>query len=136
MKMNEKLNEIFNLEKDDTDPLLPTVVPPQVQQEDDFELARNTMRNLISKNQTVIDSLTSLAQNSESARVYEVAGQLIKAQSEIAKDLLTIHKTKKDITGESSNQNIGTQNNIVFTGPTSDLLKMISAERAKIIDSK
>lgn len=136
MKMNEKLNEIFNLEEAGADPVLPVVVPDQVLQEDDFELARVTMRTLIQKNNSILDNLVDLAKNSESARVYEVTGQLMKTQSEMAKDLLTLHKQKKEITGEASSQNIGTQNNIVFAGSTSDLMKMISAERAKTIDSK
>lgn len=134
MKMNEKLSEIFNID-DVKEPLLPTVVPEHVQQEDDFDLARNTMKNLINRNNTIIDSIVDLAKNSESARVYEVAGQLMKTQSEMAKDLMSLHKQKVDLTGESPTKNI-TTNNIVFAGSTSDLMKMISAERAKTIESK
>lgn len=134
MKMNEKLSEIFNIE-DVKEPLLPTTVPEHVQQEDDFDLARNTMKDLINKNNTIIDSIVDLARNSESARVYEVAGQLMKTQSEMAKDLMSLHKQKVDLTGEAPTKNI-TTNNIVFAGSTSDLMKMISAERAKTIESK
>jgi len=141
MKMDENLNKVFNL---DTMPeikkldMLPIVSVPGVEErEDDFDLARSTMRNLINKNEAVLNDLVDLARNSESARVYEVAGQLIKTQAEIAKDLMTLHKQKKEVDGDrSESQNIKTQNNIVFAGSTSDLLKMISAERSKIIDAK
>jgi hypothetical protein len=135
MKMNEKLNEIFNIEDVPNEPMLPVVVPEVVQQEDDFDLARDTMKNLINKNNSIIDSIVDLAKNSESARVYEVAGQLMKTQSEMAKDLMSLHKQKVDLTGEAPAKNI-TTNNIVFAGSTSELMKMISAERARTIESK
>jgi hypothetical protein len=141
MKMDDNLNKVFNL---DTMPaikkldMLPVVSVPGVEErEEDFDLARSTMRNLINKNEAVLNDLVDLARNSESARVYEVAGQLIKTQAEMAKDLMTLHKQKKEVEGDrSESQNIKTQNNIVFAGSTSDLLKMISAERSKIIDAK
>jgi hypothetical protein len=134
MKMNEKLNEIFDLEEV-KEPLLPAVVSEALQQEDDFDLARDTMKNLIHKNNSIIDNIVELAKNSESARVYEVAGQLMKTQSDMAKDLMSLHKQKVDLTGEAPAKNI-TNNNIVFAGSTSDLMKMISAERARTIESK
>ena len=132
--MKSKLNDIFNLEDVPAEPLLPVVIPESVQQEDDFDLARNTMKNLINKNNAIIDNIVELAKNSESARVYEVAGQLMKTQSEMAQDLMSLHKQKIEITGEAPAKNI--TNNIVFAGSTSDLMKMISAERAKTIESK
>jgi len=142
MKMDDNLNKLFNIEpiqeikKED---LLPIATVDSVERkEDDFDLARNTMRNLIHKNEAVLTDLVDLARNSESARAYEVAGQLIKTQAEMAKDLMTLHKQKKDIDGERSDsqQNIKTQNNIVFAGSTADLMKLIASERAKTIDSK
>ena len=134
MKMNKKLSEIFNIEPVDTKELLPVEPTPFEQQDDDFDLARNTLRNLIKKNEAVITDLVDLARNSEHPRAYEVAGQLIKTQSDIAKDLLEIHQQKKELTGESVP--IKTQNNVIFAGSTSDLMKMISAQRAKTIDSE
>lgn len=134
MSINKKLDELFNLE--DTSEPFPLIKKTEADLKvDDFELARSTMRDLIFKNNSVIDKVVDLAQNSESARVYEVAGQLIKAQSEVAKDLMNLHKQKKEVDIDSGDK-ITTQNNIVFAGSTSDLMKMISAERAKTIDSK
>jgi len=142
MKMNENLNKLFNIEpipEIKKENLLPIATVDSVEhKEDDFDLARNTMRGLIQKNEAVLTDLVDLARNSESARVYEVAGQLIKTQAEMAKDLMTLHKQKKEVDGERSDgqQNIKTQNNIVFAGSTADLMKMIATERAKTIDSE
>lgn len=140
MKMENNLNKLFDItavESVDKDklPSLPLQPTSGEKVEDDFDLARETLRNLIHKNDAVLTDLVDLARNSESPRAFEVAGQLIKTQADIAKELLTVHKQKKDVTGEEP-KNIGTQNNIVFAGSTADLMKMISAQKAKTIDSE
>lgn len=141
MKMDKNLNELFNLapqvEEIKQEQILPVPVDPVQKKDDDFDLARDTLRNLVMKNEGVLDDLIDLARNSESPRAFEVVGQLVKTQSDIAKGLLDLHKQKKEIEGEASqSNNIKTQNNIVFAGSTADLMKMISAERSKVIDSK
>ena len=136
----KKLNQLFNMD----DVFVQKEVKKDVEivdenidiKEADFELARKTYRSLIKRNDDVIDEIVRIAKNSESSRAFEVAGQLLKAQAEITKELLNSHKQKKEIDGDSTNNNIKTQNNIVFAGSTSDLMKMISAEKAKVIESK
>ena len=143
MKIDNNLNKLFDLEPEppSNNSQLPTSLLTSEQSEDeekndDYRLARSTLRGLIGKNEAVLSDLVDLARNSEHPRAYEVAGQLIKAQSEIAKDLLSLHKQKKDIEAKDASKSIKTQNNIVFAGSTSDLMKMLSAEKAKIIDAK
>ena len=136
----KKLNQLFNIEE----PFIQKTSVKEIKVEDesvdkkeaDFELARRTYRSLIERNDEVIDEIVRIAKNSESSRAFEVAGQLLKAQADITKELLNSHKQKKDIDGDIGNNNIKTQNNIVFDGSTSDLMKMISAEKAKVIDAK
>ena len=136
MKMDDNLNKLFNLDPIvKGEEMLPVVIPTSSssaeQKDDDFELARNTLRDLIGKNNAVITDLVDLARNSEAPRAFEVVSQMIKTQSEIAKDLIGIHKQKKDIEGDSSRQIVQTQNNVVFAGSTADLMKMISQGREK-----
>lgn len=133
MKSLNKINDVFNI---DTDVDLPvpasmpvTYDPNELDQEDDFQLARNTLRNLINKNEDVMTELVHIAKNSENPRAFEVAGQLISAQTAITKELIGLHKTKKDIDKTSGkNENIKQQNNIVFAGSTSDLMKLINGK--------
>ena len=134
----DKLNQVFGIEE--VKATQPTEVEKieetsTVKKDSDFDLARDTLRDVIAKNNLVIDEMISIARSSETARSFEVAGQLLKSQSEIAKDLLELHKQKKAIDGETE-QRFNQTNNIVFAGSTSDLMKMISAEKAKTIDSK
>ena len=136
-QFEDKLNQLFNIETFEK----PVAEIKKIEEtsadkkESDFDLARDTLRDLIAKNNAVIDDIVSLARSSETARPFEVAGQLLKTQSEIAKGLVDLHKQKKDIEHDEP-EKIQTQNNIVFAGSTSDLMKMISSERAKVIDVK
>ena len=135
MKAIEQLNAVFNV---DTEVHLPVVESTPVDvtsKEDDFDLARHTLRGLITKNDDVMTELVNIAKNSEHPRAFEVVGKLVEAQTNIAKELMNLHKTKTEIEGRPEPSKIGTQNNIVFQGSTSDLMKMISAERARTIDS-
>lgn len=139
--MNEidKISKIFNMETFDSKPRALEVKSQDEtgdKKEDDFDLSRDTLRELIQKNNAVIDEMISIARSSETARPFEVVGQLVKTQSEIAKDLLQLHKQKKELDVETSDQKIQQQNNIVFAGSTSDLMKMISASKANTIENK
>ena len=133
MKSFNKINDVFNIDTT-VDLTIPSSMPvaynpSELNQEEDFQLARNTLRGLINKNEDVMSELVNIAKNSENPRAFEVAGQLISAQTAITKELIGLHKTKKDIDKASGkNENIKQQNNIVFAGSTSDLMKMINGK--------
>ena len=133
MKSLNKINDVFNIDTA-VDLTIPSSMPvaynpSKLDQEEDFQLARNTLRGLINKNEDVMSELVNIAKNSENPRAFEVAGQLISAQTSITKELIGLHKTKKDIDKASGkNENIKQQNNIVFAGSTSELMKMINGK--------
>ena len=129
----EKLNEIFNIEEHKKD--VPVLLSNDI--EDDYDLARRTLREVITKGSSALDDALMLARSSEHPRAYEVTGQIMKTVSDVAKDLLALQKQKQDIekpTKEAMPQ-IGQQNNIVFAGSTEDLLRMIKQQDVKTIDS-
>lgn len=106
--------------------------------DDDFDQARQALKDMIKKGQTAVDDIMGIARQSDHPRAFEVTGQLIKTVAETAKDLLALQKQKKDLVtlpaGTEQPKQIGTQNNIVFTGNTSDLLDMLKTQDEKIID--
>lgn len=129
--MSDKLNEVFNLEPKQEQRVLREV------QDDDYDLARETLREVITQGRTALDDVISLARSSEHPRSYEVAGQIMKTMSDVAKDLLTLKKQKLDLEGPKNtpmNPQIAQQNNIVFAGSTEDLLKMIQQQQLNTID--
>jgi hypothetical protein len=130
--MTDKLNEVFNLEPAPTQKVLREV------QDDDYELARDTLRDVITQGRNALDDVISLARSSEHPRSYEVAGQIMKTMSDVAKDLLTLKKQKFELDnpkGSPQTPQIAQQNNIVFAGSTEDLLRMIKQQEMKTIDS-
>lgn len=126
MKEISKLNEIFNLEKTEETALVPIESNRNFDKEDDYTLARQTMRKLLIKGEDTLDELINLAKNSEHPRTYEVTGQLMKTLSDVSKDLLGLQKQIKELENDGNpNQNIGTQNNVVFAGSTHELMKLL-----------
>lgn len=131
MKHKENLSKIFDLDipfqKEEAPQALVPVKENITEEEDDYQLARRTMRHIIQKSDDTLDEILELARNTEHARTYEVAGQLIKTMSDVSKDLLSLHAQKKELTKgiEKEQPSIGQQNNIVFAGSTQDLLKML-----------
>lgn len=105
--------------------------------EDDFDQARQTLKRLIDKGESALDDMMTVARQSDHPRAFEVTGQLIKTVAETAKDLLALQKAKRDLTApeETKPQQIGTQNNIVFSGNTSELIKMLRQRNEHIIEN-
>jgi len=138
MKNLEKLDELF-----DIDPAPEAKLPLPIEetenatkeedQEEDYQLARRTLRKLILKGEDTLDTLVELSKNSETPRHYEVAGQFIKTLSDVSKDLLALQKQAKDLGTEAPKQ-IGTQNNVVFAGSTNELMKLLGKKNDNIID--
>lgn len=132
------------VEEEEVVSVLPTVVQPTPVPvlistgddiEDDYQVARKKLNDLIDKSQQALDGMLNVALASDSPRAYEVVGQLIKTTGDTAKDLLDLQAKKKKLKDEEpKKQNIETQNNIVFAGSTQELLKALKAEKEKIID--
>jgi hypothetical protein len=140
MKNIENLNDIFNINPmDETEnenlPSIPENLnaTKAMDQEDDYQLARQTMRKLLLKGEDTLEELINLSKNSEHPRSYEVTGQFIKTLSDVSKDLLGLQKQVKELQADDPVQ-IGTQNNVVFAGSTSELMKLLGKKDDNIID--
>jgi len=139
----DELNKKFEMEPEEpkeTSVVPATPVTEITSIETDTETARLTMHGLLSQGNEAIEGILNIAKNSDHPRAYEVAGQLIKTVSEVAKDLLEVQKRKKDLnkgTEESSDtkQNIQTQNNL-FVGSTTDLLKALKHHNMEILPAR
>jgi len=135
MKNIEQLNNLFNLDPMTEKSMELTNIPEamnsnkEIDQEDDYQLARQTMRKLLMKGETTLDDLIELSKNSEHPRTYEVAGQFMKTMSDVSKDLLNLQKQVKELKADDMQQKIGTQNNVVFAGSTAELFKALKQHK-------
>jgi hypothetical protein len=133
--MDEVLNQKEQLPTVIEEPELPVIVSTGDDIEDDYLVARKKLNDLIGTSQQALEGMLNVALASDSPRAYEVVGQLIKTTGDAAKDLLDLQSKKKRLRDEEpKKQNIDTQNNIIFSGSTSDLLKALKAEKAKVIE--
>lgn len=112
---------------------------PDESVQDDFDYARNNMRQLIHKGQNALDGILTIASGSEHPRAYEVAAALMKTMAETNKDLLELQKTKKVLQKEDPKapqlEGPQTVTNNLFVGSTADLQKMIRDKQNEYIES-
>tara|TARA_B100001250_G_scaffold391004_1_gene391473 strand:+ start:174 stop:593 length:420 start_codon:yes stop_codon:yes gene_type:complete len=94
----------------------------------DYNYARENYYNLIERNQDAIEEMLEIAKQSEHPRAFEVVGQLIKSGLDANKELMTLHKTKKELSIEKGGSTTNV-NNAVFVGSTADLQKLLKAKR-------
>jgi hypothetical protein len=140
--IDDKLNEVLNIadevleKKEEKNPLEivnepPKPVAPENGDVDtDFETGRNELYKMLEKGNTAIDGILNLAKEGEHPRAYEVAGQLIKTQSEIAQNLLDLQDKLKKI---KDVKELGPKNvtNALFVGSTTELQKLIKKNKDK-----
>lgn len=158
MSVNADLTDLLNLAADPPLPARMDVEPtrvaiPEAQlapaikvadheptAENDFAFVRENMLALMKKGSDMFEDAHQIMQESESARSVEVAVSLLKALSEMNKDLLELHVKKRLIKaplpstpnpgqgeGSSGGNNISIDK-AVFVGSTADLQKMIKGK--------
>lgn len=99
---------------------------PQEQIQKDYEYTRGNLYSIIEKGQEAINGILELAQESDSPRAYEVAGQLIKSVADSTDKLMDLQKKLKDVNKEEGSSTPNTiTNNAVFLGSTAELQKFI-----------
>ena len=140
--IDDKLNEVLNIaeevleKKEEKNPLEIAKEPPKpvVPENDnvdtDFDTGRGELYKLLEKGNEAIDGILNLAKEGEHPRAYEVAGQLIKTQSEVAQNLLDLRDKLKKI---KDIKELGPKNvtNALFVGSTTELQKMIKKNKNK-----
>jgi hypothetical protein len=134
--VNEKLDEILGLAAlEESKDLVrqPAEVSssgnPDKDMQDDYDVVRSGMRNLIEKTSEAVDNANFLAKEKQDARSVEAASMVTKEQRENLMALMNMHKTRKEIERVSavSPSRTGDTNvtqTAVFVGNTAELLKM------------
>lgn len=95
----------------------------------DYEYSRGNLYSIIEKGQEALNGILELAQESEQARAYEVAGQLIKSVSDATEKLIDLQKKLKDLEEEKgSSKNPTNVTNALFVGSTAELSKLLKSK--------
>lgn len=100
-----------------------------IKPQDDFEFARQNLRNLLEKGSIALDKMLEVADMSQHPRSYEVVSTLINSLSASNKDLLELSEKKKRIDKADHVKDNQTVNNNLFIGSTNDLLKLLKQDK-------
>ena len=98
--------------------------------EKDYEYTRANLYSLIEKGQETLNGIMELAEETQSPRAYEVAGQLLKSVADTIDKFLKLQKDLKDIKEEQKGPTNVT-NNAMFVGSTAELQKMLKEMNKK-----
>lgn len=99
--------------------------------EEDYTKARETMQGLLTTGNQALEKVLALSiEASDSPRAFEVTANLISTVSKVAKDLMELQKTMKDLTAPINGDNnpIGEEDNLIYEDST-DLLDELEDEK-------
>jgi hypothetical protein len=105
--------------------LLPVV---KAEKNNDFEYARENTYSVIEKGMSALEDIIDIAKQSESARAFEVATNLMKTMLDANKDLMQLNKDNKELNRDDRTPDKQVTNNNLFVGSSAELLKMIKKE--------
>ena len=134
MKTDTRIDEILEITSlVPSSEMKPNSVPrvkPKIDGKDediDYNYARENYYNLIERNQDAVEEMLEIAKQSEHPRAFEVVGQLIKSGLDANKELMALHKTKKELSIEKGPTQV--TNQAVFVGSTAELQKLLKVKR-------
>ena len=136
MTVDDRIDEILEITS-----LVPTpemvpepsarIIPKTGKDDDiDYNYARENYYNLIERNQDAVEEMLEIAKQSEHPRAFEVVGELIKSGLDANKELMSLHKTKKELSIEKGGGDVNV-NNAVFVGSTAELQKLLKVKRGE-----
>lgn len=103
--------------------------------EEDFAFARKNMKSLIEMGEESLEGINRLAQASEAPRAFEVVAKLIETMTKANEGLMKLHDTRRQLSPppppppKPEQTNI-TNNTVVFSGTTAELLEQIKNKKA------
>jgi hypothetical protein len=135
-KSFDKISESLNTETDivDITPTKSEVVKTNNdhlvdQIKKDYEYTRGNLYSLIEKGQESLDGIMELAQESDSPRAYEVAGQIMKSVADTTDKLIDLQKKMKELNKEDDGGPKSVTNNALFVGSTAELAKFLKQQQ-------
>jgi hypothetical protein len=139
---NDKIADALGIENEVPVPAIPATVEVKSTAQDeieDYELNRATLRSLIEKGTTAMDTLLQLSIQSQAVDSFETTATMIKTLADVTNTLKKLHEKSSSTAKRMSHaemEQVPTQvNNIdkaVFVGTTAQLLKDIKKSREAV----
>jgi len=127
------INKVLGIPEPVVDPAAdsPIKLPKKTVSEDhqkDYVEVRENLKRVIIQSESAIEGVLEVAAETQNARAYEVAAQLIQATLEANNKLMNLHKQMKELAKEDIGKQITTNNNI-FVGNTTELSNFLKARK-------
>lgn len=100
----------------------------------DYNYIRTNIYTITERSIEALNNLVEIADQSQHPRAYEVIALLVNTIAGAQKDLMTIHKDKNKIVGDSNKNSPDIVNNNLFVGNTAQLDEIISKMSQKKIE--
>ena len=116
-------------------PLPPAPIQtPDEQIEEDAALVRKNIKTLLANGNSALETLIEVSAESQHPRAFEVVATMLKTLSEINKDLLDIHKSKKNLLGGGIpvGNTVINANQAVFFGSTAELSARMKQQKEEV----
>jgi len=123
-----EVSDVIEMEPEVEGELVP--IENETDLEEDYLKSRETYHNLIKKGTDALDHILEVAKQSDESRAFEVVGQILKATSDVNKELLDMQKTMidiNDIKGKNGPKNV--TNNTLFVGSTKELQQFLKVDK-------
>jgi hypothetical protein len=101
----------------------------------DFNIARENIHELIQKGQESLDLLMQLAQQSQQPRAFEVISTMINTLVGANKEMMDLHKKKQDLDGDKDAGPKNVTNNLIV-GTTKDILRLMKGKKGIVNDKE
>jgi len=130
MKIDDNLSEVFDIEPMTKNEVITkqaeVIIPTNSKIQDDFEISRGNLLILLQQGKEALQKSLDVAMQSEHPRAFEVVGNLMKQLADINQQLLDLHQQKQKLeTPKEGSRKEVTNNNVIFTGSTAELNKLI-----------
>ena len=106
---------------------------------EDIKYVKDNLKDLIETGSSVISTLVTIAEESQSARAFEVLGNFLKTIADINKDIIEVNRVTTELNlkiVENNGDNVkNTTNNAFFVGTNSELNKLLDKLTNKNQDS-
>lgn len=97
--------------------------------DEDYNEARDTLKDLVKKGNDAIDHLLAIATDTEHPRAFEVVATLIKNTAEANEKLLTMQKAVRDMKNIKAKDAGVNVDKAIFVGSTAELNKLLKAKK-------
>jgi len=128
--MSDKLDKLNKALVSNAKPLVPIQKEVNLTNdaEEDYNIARENLKNLLNKSDEALDHMMQVAAESEHPRSFEVLAGMLKTSADMTTQLIDLQKKRHELDklNNEPTESGGVTNNNLFVGSTAELQKMLA----------